>query len=488
MAKSRQWQKIKLDLEQRFQHKTLVILGFGREGISTYQLFKKLSIPYTLYVMDQNPETVQTFLDEHQDDETRVLSKEDYLKDLDTYDVIFKTPGLPGFLLHHIEKKKILSQAELFMEYMGDCCIGITGTKGKSTTSSLVAWVLTQLGIATTLVGNIGYPALECLEQHEEGKWYVYEMSSFQTEFLHHGPRIRIILNLFEEHLNNYDDYRAYQNAKLQLFKSANAEQRSLCLYGADNTLLCQRVEEFSFQPGQEIEAFGKIENNRLHHPGVFLDQEFICSVNVCEDKQVYGSQDFPRHLLGEHNLINSLVVINIVDYLGREGVLKESAVRPETLLKYIGEFKGLEHRLEKVGTYYDVTFFNDSISTIPEATLQAMQSIPHLKTLLIGGFDRGINYIDFTKKLLENKTLQIICLPDTGHKIYQWAKEIDAEHVHLFWHKVQGMEEAVDVAYKVTPVKGSCLLSPAASSYNCYKNFEERGQHYKQEILRRQL
>jgi len=480
-----QWNDIKQALEKRFFEKKIIIVGFGREGISTYRLLKKLSMPYELYIMDQEPTTAKGFLATLQDEITVVLPKEDYLKDLDTYDVIFKTPGLPGFLLKTIASDKILSQADLFMEYMGAYSIGVTGTKGKSTTSSLIAHVLSGLGIQVNLVGNIGYPALECLVNHKDGQMYVYEMSSFQTEFLHHGPHIRVILNLFEEHLNNYESYRAYQDSKLQLFlaQSALEHGNDLCIYGSNNQLLRERVAQMDFDKNQSVETFGYKKNNVLNHPGVFLEDSQIYYTDAYNQKISYGTKEFQKELIGEHNLLNSLVVINIIHFLQQEGKLDYQRVKPRDILKLIGTFKGLEHRLEKVATYQGITFYNDSISTIPEATLQAIGAIDTLKTLIIGGFDRGIDYVDFTKKLLTFKQLHIVCLPDTGHKIYQWAKQVDQEHVLHRWHQVQTVDEAVKLAYALTPVGYSCLLSPAASSYNCYKNFEERGDHFKDSV-----
>ena len=485
MADNIQWLKIKRKLEQRFDNKKIVLLGFGREGISTYRLLKKLSISSELFIMDQNTEMVESYLEKEKDHTTQVGSINTFLEEPGEVDFIFKTPGLPGFLLKDIDAKKILSQSEVFMEYMGAHSIGITGTKGKSTTSSLISHVLKHLGLSVKLVGNIGYPAFECLETHTEGQLYVYEMSSFQTEFLHHGPRVRIILNLFEEHLNNYESYQAYQDAKLQLFLSniAVGTDSNLCIYGTDNTLLRKRIAQIKMEDSKRLEAFGSIRNNALNHPGIFLDGPNIYCKDTKNNYTLYGPKNFSKQLLGEHNLINSLVVINVIHYLEKEGYLGESTIDPKYILDLIGSFKGLEHRLESVGTYHGITFYNDSISTIPEATLQAIEAVPNLMTLLIGGFDRGINYKNFTRQLLEYKNLHIICLPDTGHKIYQWAQDIHPQQVLTNWHKVSSIDEAIKLAYKYTLVGKSCLLSPAASSYNQYKNFEERGDHFKQSV-----
>jgi len=216
---------IKEQLRKKFDQKKILILGFGKEGRSTYELLKT-SCNGDLYIMDQNTEVAGDYIASKKDTHTKVLAKEDYLKNLDAFDLIFKTPGLPGYLLKDIKTEKISSQSQLFMEFLGDRCIGITGTKGKSTTSAIIAHVLEQAGVSVRLVGNIGFPSLESLLDDDGQTLYAYEMSSFQTEFLRTGPRIGVILNLFQEHLNNYEGYNDYQESNMERHKSHTRHKR----------------------------------------------------------------------------------------------------------------------------------------------------------------------------------------------------------------------------------------------------------------------
>lgn len=464
-------------IEKRYLNKSILILGFGKEGKSTYHLFKQLNVPIQLFIMDQNSDEVDDYLIKEVDEITRVISKDAYLQGLDNFDFIFKTPGLPGYLLEAVSMDKITSQSELFMEILGDRCIGITGTKGKSTTSSIIWHVFNGLGVDIRLVGNIGRPALESLLDDDGKRIYVYEMSSFQTEFLKIGPRFRVILNLFQEHLNNYKGYDEYQNSKLQLFKAEVLQEEPVFIYGCDNHQLIKKIKDIrTLKSKGRYFTFGHYLANSLNDNGCFIEENQI--VYKCEnDKYVVTSTDFSRELLGEHNLLNALVTYIIVDkFMSNQGKYHPNELF-EKVTQLLSGFKGLPHRLQFVGEFKKVNFYNDSIATIPEAAIKGIESIEHLSTLIVGGYDRGIDYDEFCQRLYDEQDLMLICLPTTGHKIATKLLKMGIDTQRVF--VVDTMEEAVEAAFQVTPKFKSCLLSPAASSYNQYKNFEERGNHY---------
>jgi UDP-N-acetylmuramoylalanine--D-glutamate ligase len=417
------WKDIDLD---KFRNKKIVILGFGKEGRSSYKFLTKYLNKDNIYVMDQNPLLV--------DELGKILVP--YMENLNEYDYIFKTPGLPGFLLKEIDQNKIYSQTRLFLELRGNKTIGVTGTKGKSTTSSLINYALNKMGKKSILVGNIGTPSLDALELDTD--YYVYELSAFQLEFISVGPFISVLLNFFEEHLNNYDSYESYKRAKLNVFK------------GSKHKMYCCDNDEVVNYMGSGLMSFGHIENKKTD--GYFIDNDKIVGTHIFD-------KNFKRNLLGEHNLVNSLCVFNIFDILGLDSL---------KLPDLIGSFKGLEHRIEYVGKFNNIEFYNDSISTIPEACIKAVAAV-NPDTVIIGGFDRKIHYEDFID-YLNKSDLNVVCLPDTGHNIYE--KLIKNKY------KVNDMEEAVNVSKKIGH---RILLSPAASSYNMYKNFEERGTHFKE-------
>ncbi len=508
-------------LKQRYENKKILILGFGREGKTSYHFLRRLLPNQHFWLMDEAAIDRQEgifWLEEKQgfDENISCLTGGQYLQGLEEYDLIFKTPGLPGYLLKEMDPQKITSQTNEFVAQIGERVIGITGTKGKSTTSSLIYEGLKALGQDTLLVGNIGKPALELLLEDAPERLYVYEMSSHQTQFLRFAPRIGIILNLFEEHLDNYTDYEEYIQAKLNLARYDR--ENTLFLYGCDNAKL---KEYASVWQSRRHQAFGMQENNSFGDEGVFIRDEQIvlrfsphtdavptsvqgqtadrslgaklCSERLRESfsgqekkepvqggdvkdgavagEQRLGGVDFPRRLLGRHNLGNALAVFLVVREL--MGLDEHKA---EIIFRAIGEFAGLEHRLEYVGSFAGRDFYNDSISTIPAAALEAIRSIPRLQTLIIGGYDRGISYEGFTEALNCQTELKLICLPHTGHKIFDELR-------HTGKYKARDMKEAVELAFAVTEKGFACALSPAAASYTFYRNFEERGRDFKEQI-----
>ena len=515
-------ERLRQNLRQRYENKKILILGFGREGKTSYHFLRRLLPEQHFWLMDEaviDPQDSVFWQEEKAGFDTNVsfLTDTQYLQDLANYDMIFKTPGLPGYRLQGVPAEKITSQTNEFAAQVGSRVIGITGTKGKSTTSSLVYAGLKALGQDALLVGNIGKPALELLLEDEPERLYVYEMSSHQTQFLRYPLRVGVVLNLFEEHLDNYTDYEEYIQAKLNIGRYGNAE--SLFLYGCDNDKLKSYAELWQ---NHRHQAFGKWENNSLHDGGIFLKGDQIVrwtapaksgaagencrqpavvgdsenedlikaidqwteSVNFSAASEpmekfkrplgqeiVLGRADFPRKLLGQHNLINALVTLAVAEEL-----LGLTPARLERLFQAIGEFAGLEHRLEYVGRFAGIDFYDDSISTIPAAALAAIGSIPGIQTLILGGYDRGIGYEDFVQELNRRPDLKLICLPTTGHKLLAGLK-------HQEKYRAADMAEAVDIAFAVTAAGRACALSPAAASYTFYRNFEERGRDFQEKV-----
>lgn len=480
-------QKMRVD----YQGKNILILGFGREGRTSYHFLRRLLPEQKLTIMDEH---AINLMDSELagDNNLQFLTGENYLKGLDAFDLIFKTPGLPGFRLAGVPAEKITSQTNEFVRQVGSRVIGITGTKGKSTTSTLVYECLRSFGEDVLLVGNIGKPALELLLEDVENRWYVYEMSSHQTEFLQFTARIGVVLNLFEEHLDNYTGYEAYKEAKLKIgkamFELADVEckqatggehseradesqaNRHLFIYGCDNAELKSYAGRWQNCHSMATGYW----QNRDGAEGVFLrdGQIVLCKRKGGEETvKTLGTSQFPRNLLGEHNLVNALVT-----FLVTEELFGLNEDRIAHIYEVISKFKGLEHRLEYVGVHHGIHFYNDSISTIPAAAMQAIAAIPNLQTLIIGGFDRGIYYQDFIQELNIHPELHIICLPNTGHKLFDGLN-------HSVKYKVENIEQAVQTAYQITDKGKSCVLSPAAASYTFYKNFEERGKDFKEKV-----
>ena len=439
------------DLIDFFKNRKVLILGFGREGISTYKLIRKYLKTQTLYIADSK----EIKKDDYEfliGDENIVFNcGENYLSNLEDYDVIMKSPGISFLGLDTSKfKSKIKSQLELLLEYFNNFTIGITGTKGKSTTTSLIYKMLKDQNKNVMLLGNIGIPAFDYIDKIEDNMILVLEMSSYQLEYIEKSPNIAILLNLFEEHLNYHGNFENYAAAKCNIFKYQN--ENDYFIYNVENENLRK------FVSNNKANTY-KVSFNNKFEPNTYIKDEFV----YINDKKIYSINE-KRNLLGDYNLNNIMFVLTVSEILKLD--IQET-------IKSIAEFKTLEHRLEFVGKFNDVYYYDNSIATIPMATIEAVNALKDVDTLIIGGMDRGIDYSSFIEFLNTSSIRNVICMPKTGHDIAKGLKEGKA-------YVVNTMEEAVDTAKKVTKKEGKCLLSPAAASYGFFKNFEEKGDIYK--------
>ena len=452
---------------KRYQGKKLAILGFGREGQSSYHWLCQMGVTDTLTIIDENLEAVQNWQAEHPTEAVALRQfQPEQVLELNQFDLIFRTPGFSRTKILGVDAQRLTSQTNELLLTQAHRTIAITGTKGKSTTSSLTAAVLTRLGVKVQLVGNIGQPALDMLLQDDGEGWFVYEMSSYQAENITVAPAIGVVINLFEEHLDHYVDFADYISAKLNLI---TLPDQRLAIYGSDNQLLKQSRSQIQ---AEKVRSFGLKTNRLEQEQGIYLDTEtqqiVRCNAN---GEQVLMPADFPRQLRGQHNLLNSLVALLVADEV--VGLTTKNIALAQS---EIAEFAGLEHRLEYVGKFRGIDFYNDSISTIPEAMERAIEAIANVQTVIVGGQDRGIHREGMIEYLNQRPHLKLICLPDTGHQIF--------DRLTNEKYRVDNLEQAVKIAYQVTDSGQACVLSPASPSYTFFKNFEERGQIFKQQVV----
>lgn len=453
-------------IKDKFNNKKIYILGLGIEGKSTYRFLRALLPDTVLHVMDNNKKYLLDWYEKTGDELVKVYYGDNYLKFPTDTNFIFKSPGIPGFKLNPISSDIVVtSQTNEFLEFYKDNIIGVTGTKGKSTTSTLLYKILLEYGLNVELVGNIGRPPFDYIEYHEKDKIYVYELSSHQLEIVNNSPHIAILLNIFEEHLDHYISYKKYIEAKFNIGKFQN--NSDFFIYGCENKEI-KRNLDFSGNGMQY--SFGSKKFNTFDSKGIFIEGENI----VLIDYNTIISTNFKRKLLGRHNLYNIMCCLLTCYLMGLNDL--------NAAFKVISEFEGLEHRLEYVGRYNDIMFYNDSISTIPQATICAVESIDDVSTLIIGGYDREIDYTKLISYIEDRKELKVIFMPTVGHKIYNLLEIPE----HNRYYIVDNLSEAVDIAFDITPPNKVCLLSPAAASYNYFKNFEDRGNKYKEYIRNR--
>lgn len=437
--------------------KKILILGFGKEGVSTYKFIRKHFPDKKIYISDKkttNEEIIK------KDINVNINFGDNYLDNLKDFDIIMKSPGI-SFANINIDsfKDKIKSELELFLEYMDVKTIGVTGSKGKSTTSSIIYEILKKEKKETLLLGNIGIPVFDLIDDITKDTIVVLEMSSHQLEYMNVSPNISILLNIYEEHLDHYKSLKEYAEAKINIGRFQNKDD--YFIYNVDNKIIKECINEIedSNHIKYEVSFEGNISNNNSNK--VYIKDNYI----YINEEKIYNINE-KRNLIGDHNLNNIMFVLTVCKILN---------LNMENVKETISNFKGLEHRMEYVGKYDDIIFYNDSIATIPEATINSIKGLKNVDTLIFGGMDRGISYDEFIDFLNTGVINNLICMPDTGYKIADKLK--CSSNIY----KVETLEEAVELSKKVTKKNKICLLSPAAASYGFFKNFVEKGNIYKE-------
>ena len=441
------------------EDKRILILGFGKEGESSYKLMRKHFPEKNLFIADKNMNLLNEKIELMEDPYLEVSLGENYLNGIEEYDLIIKAPGisLKDVDLTNIENK-ITSQLELFFEYTDVYKIGITGTKGKSTTSSLMYKVLIDQGKDSFLLGNIGEPIFNYIELIENDSIVVLELSSHALEFVKRSPNIAILLDIYEEHLDHYKSFERYIEAKFNVAKFQN--ENDYLIYNYDN----ENMKNFGFEYKKNDFAVSldvipdKLNNVYIKNEKIFHNENELMDINE------------EMNLKGMHNINNIMFILSACQILNLD---------IDKAIESIKAFKPLEHRMEYVATINGVDYYNDSIATIPESTINAVNALEKVNTLIVGGKDRGVDLSELIEYLKTNETVEnIICLPKTGEFIKEGLK--DSNKNVIFTEK---LEEAVKFAKQLTKENMICLLSPAASSYGYFKNFEERGRLYKEYV-----
>lgn len=440
----------------KLENKNIAILGFGMEGKSTYSFIRKYLPSAQLTIIDKNDVSSNELL--VGDKFVSFVCGDDYLTKLEGFDLIIKSPGIS---LKDIDisnfSDSITSQIELLLEVDSKNIIGVTGTKGKSTTSTLIYNVIKEQNDNCFLLGNIGKPPFDVIENFNDDTILVIEMSSHQLEFIKCSPHIGIILNLYEDHLDHAGSLVHYHYNKLNMFKFQSDDD--IAIYSLDNNYLRGYINSNNYKSKMYTVTFG----NEVNNDTIYSKDRYIYFNN-----SVIYDGNMKRYLLGDHNLSNIMFVLVVADLLKLD-------INKAT--NTINNFKGLEHRLEFVRTFNSVSYYNDTIATIPNATINNIKAIGNVDTLIFGGMDRGIDYSDLISFLGFSGINNLICMPDTGFKIGNILRNNGCKkNIYM----VDSLDDAVDIARRVTNQNSSCLLSPAASSYNKFKNFEEKGNYYK--------
>ena len=427
------------EITKKLNGKNIAILGFGREGRSTLDFIREYVEPSSVTIADLNE--IKGV------DDCRLVYGKDYQKGLENYDVIIKSPGVVYENPTDEILNKTTSQTTLFLSEFKPRSIGITGTKGKSTTTSLIYHVLKENGFDTTIAGNIGIPPLSVADEMLEGdRIAVIEMSCHQLEYEKNAPHISVILNLYEDHLDHYGTRERYVDAKRNIYRNQNS----------DDIFVCN--SECNFEISDAVSCVTSVgDNGRIK---VFDDGFVFDGVKISINSET-------TKLVGKHNIFNIAVAYAVVSNYG---------INEIDFLNALKTFKPLSHRLEYVKTVNGVDYYDDSISTVCQTTIQAIVSLDCVDTVIIGGMDRGIDYTELVEFLKNNPVNNIILLPDSGYRIARMLDEFGGKYI-----LATDLENAVDIAVKVSAKGTKCVLSPAAASYGFFRDFEHRGETFKQ-------
>lgn len=434
------------------EDKNIVILGFGKQGKATYKYIRKHFPDKKLTIADKNNEIDESILDKN----VSLILGENYLEDISKFDLIIKAPGV---VLKDEEtslfEDKIITDYEMLLKFTPGIKIGITGTKGKSTTSTVMYNVLKEQGKKVFLLGNIGNPILDSIDEITEDSYCVIEISSHTLEFAKVSPDISILLDIYPEHLDHVNSLDDYIKAKFNI--AINQSKDAKFIYNAENELM--KSYGYKYREDDIAVFFKTCEdlNNKnkvyLKENGIYFNNEFLMNA------------DEPRKIKGNHTLNNMMFILAASQILGLD---------LEKTVQTIKNTEPLEHRMEYVGKFDGIYFYNDAIATIPVATINCIETIGNVNTLICGGMDRGVPQNDLIEFLKKSEVKNIICMPETGNKVYDGLKKFKS------CYKTETVEEAVKISKKVTKKEKSVVLSPAASSYNNFKNFEEKGKLYK--------
>ena len=388
----------------------------------------------------------------------------DYLKGLDQ-DVIFRTPGLrpdvPELLLAQAKGSQLTSEMEVFFQVCPCHIIGVTGSDGKTTTTTIIASLLKAAGYNTYVGGNIGKPLLPDVDGMEPGDWAVLELSSFQLMTMGSSPEIAVVTNLAPNHLDVHKSMEEYVTAKENIFLHQGPEGKTIL--NADNDITRGFTEEV---PGRVVQFSRRQELSQ----GVYVKDGAIWVSNDNGKRAVLplGGILLP----GEHNIENYMAAIAAVDGLVPDEVIRDFA----------RDFGGVEHRIELVRTLNGVRYYNDSIASSPSRTIAGLKSFQEKVILIAGGYDKHIPFDVLGPEVVEH-VKHLVLTGATADKISQAVQSYDGYHGQPPISKYEDFTAAVLAAHSMAQPGDVVILSPACASFDKFKNFAQRGEAFKKII-----
>jgi len=441
--------------------KKVIVLGLAKSGIAAAKLLLKKGakvkisdIKSTSQLQDQIALLKELSIETGGHNEASLSDCE----------LIVTSPGVPVDI-PFLKKAQnlnipVISEIELAYQYLqGNLVVGITGTNGKTTTTTLIGEILKTAKQKVVMAGNIGNPLSEVVEKIDKDCIVVVEISSFQLETIKEfKPNISVFLNFTPDHLDRHKNLGDYLKAKARIFE--NQTYKDFMVLNADNSTIMEVSKQFQPEP-----FYFSITKKDFKN-GVWIEKNQIISKFKGNEKNICKTQEI--RLIGLHNLENALAAIGVSIILDTN----LDAVR-----KTLREFKGVEHRLEEVACINGIRFINDSKATNVDSVIVALKSLPKPIVLIAGGRGKGCDYSRLNY-LLSTKVKALILLGEAKDEI---ANQVNFNNIF----KVQSLHDAVELSYKLAKPKDTILLSPACASYDMFKNFEERGNEFKKEVVK---
>jgi UDP-N-acetylmuramoylalanine--D-glutamate ligase len=446
-----------------FTGKKIAVLGFGMEGKDVLGFLSEEDADITIFDQKNKEEIDLQGVSGH----IKLNLGPDYLKEgLKGFDIIIRSPGVYRNIPEILEAEKngshVTSAVDIFL---GNCpakIIGVTGTKGKGTTSTLIYDILKNSGKKVFLAGNIGKPFLELLDTLDSKSFVVMELSSFQLIDLTVSPHIGVVLNITEDHLDWHKNIEEYIDAKKNILSHQKDTDFAVINYDYETTRSFERLgggKKYYFSKTKKVEG------------SYVLDGDIFLSVN--KETEVVGPVE-KLLLKGSHNWEN-ISAASLASYLAGAPIDKIS--------KTIFEFKGLEHRLELVKDVSGINFYNDSFSTGPQPVVAAVNSFTEPVTLILGGRGKGLDYTEMAKEIVSKKNIKTVIV------IGEMAQDFHSVLVNSgFSNSLIDMGGTdigaiVQRAFKETPKGGAVVFSPGATSFDMFNNYKERGIKFKEAV-----
>ncbi|CEO31137.1 UDP-N-acetylmuramoyl-L-alanine--D-glutamate ligase [Paraclostridium sordellii] len=445
-------------------NKTVLLVGLAKTGVSTIKKLDKLGakiIVNDIKSKDQLKDIIKQI--ENLDSVKYILGH--HLEDISNIDLTIVSPGVPLDLpfIKKLQSENINIIGEVELAYKlskNPTFVGITGTNGKTTTTSLVGEIFKKASKDSYIVGNIGNPVIDTVDLTDENSFLITELSSFQLESIEDfKPRVSTIINITEDHLNRHHTMENYINAKANIFK--NQDANDFCILNYDDEI----VRELGNKTNAKVLYFSQKEKVSQ---GAYLDDNNNIVIKV-NDKEIKLLNKDELSLPGNHNLENCMAAILMSYVLG---------IDLEIIKDTLKTFKSVEHRLEFVTDKDGIMFVNDSKGTNPDSTIKAITSYDKPIVLIAGGKDKQSDFTEMISYATKN-VKALVLLGETADKIEQTAKLQGMNNIF----RVSNMKEAVKTAYKLAQSGDVVLLSPACASWDMYPNFEARGLDFKENI-----